>query len=224
MEADPLEAYGHVEVVEMDHEEIPRDKDAVVQKAGARVKDSVPRGKGSIIDRVQEFVAARLGEAGREFPLPPYGNVLRDDRYWGMLEDCVAVVERYRTSGYEANLAYVHQDLMHLHGNLVYLSGVVGYLNASVEHAETAAKLRRSRSYLFAKQARDKLNVMVTDTDATEMAKAEAGDFDLSREHLRLAASTITNSYYAIRNFTDELGRIAQRTVGQERRSMPHST
>jgi hypothetical protein len=221
---DPLDAYATVEVVDVTEEAIPLvDANTAVKQSGQQVAKTIPSGKGGVVDRVQEFVSKKLKEEGYDFPLPPYDEILHNDQYWVMLEDCIKVVERYRTTGFDANLEWVKQDLVHLHGNLVYLAGVVGYLKASVDHADSAKKIRRSQTYLFAKTARDALGVSVTDTDATEMASTEVAEFTRSREHLHLAANVLTTSYYAIRSFAEELGKIAQRTSGQEHRAVQHS-
>lgn len=219
---DPLAEYASVEVVEEKEDFISPDPESVIRNAGNRAANSIPKGKGSAIRRVQEFVDDRLQQQGQDLPLPPYDEILTNERYWTMLDDCMKVVERYRMFGFDQNAASVDRDLMHLHGNLVYLSGVVGFLKGAVEHADSARRIRKSRTYLFAKEARDALKLSVTDTDATEMSRAEVSELDRSREHLNLCASVILNAYYAIRNFADALGQIAHRTHFQERKASHH--
>jgi hypothetical protein len=225
---DPLDAYAEdVEVLtpeEADEPDVLIDPEAVVKARGEDVQRAIPGHdtKEAVLSRVRKFVSKRMEDMSMKFPLPPYDEILHRDEYWVLLNDCLEIVERYRQGGFDANEAHTSTDLTRLLGNLTYLSGMVGYLNASVNHADSKRKIARSKAYIFAKEARDKEGLHLTDTDAAEFARDFTEDLDENKQYLHLMARTINGAFYAIRSFAEELSRIAHRTQKTEQRAAEH--
>ena len=221
---DPLDDFANR--VEVDNEVAPEilgDPNAVVIAAAGDATKILPTKNKRLTARVQEFVRKRMESTDYTLPLPPYDVILHDNQYWAVLEDCLRIVERYRQTGYDPNSARADQDLMRLWGNLAHLGGVVGYLSASVDHADSARKMNRSKAYIAVKEARDELGIHLTDSDATEMARLASEPMDKNKQYLNLMARTIRDSFYAIRHFAEELGRITNRNVRTDTQGAKHA-
>lgn len=193
----------------------PEEADSEIKMLADKVNANFPSGRvrnKSPIIQVEAFVKTRMDTMGHVLPLPPYDQILRDERHWEVLKDCLDIIEKYRQYGYDINAASANEDLLRIGGNLAHLGGVVGYLSAAVNHAESAASMAKSRAYVSSKVARDELSISVTDLDAKEISKVASEEYEVNHKYLDLVAQTIRNSFYAIRHFADELGRIASRS------------
>lgn len=193
------------------------DANAAVKAKAGDVQKTIPNAKGpGVTEKIRNYVSQRI-KSVRELPLPPYDEILYQHECKDLLVDCLEIVDRYRSAGYDANVALVSRDLMRLNGNLVHMSGVIGYLNASVDHAESARELLRSDAFNFIKEGRHKLDVHVTDAEANHMARSMTHDAIANKMAIKLVADTLRTTFYALRSFSEELSRIAHRTQKTEK-------
>jgi len=195
------------------------DANSAVKGAAGDVDKTIPKTKGpGVMEKIRAYVNEQA-DSSLELPLPPYDEVLYNHVCKDLLVDCLALVDKYRQAGYDANAGDVSHDLMRLQGNLVHMAGVIGYLNASVDHAEAARELSRSDSFNLIKKGRDALDVHITDSEANHMARSLSRDFINNKLALKLVADTIRTTFYALRSFAEELSRIAHREQKTERLS-----
>ena len=222
--ADPLDPFASEVVVDNEvPPEILANPNAVVVAAAEDAAKTLPTKSKRLTVELQAFVRRRMESTDYTLPLPPYDAILHEKQYWAVLEDCLRIVEVYRKTGYDQNSAGAANDLMRLWGNLAHLGGVVGYLSASVDHADSARKMAKSKAYMATKEARDELGMHVTDSDATEMSRLSTEAYDKNKQYLSLMAQTIRGSFYAIRHFAEELGRITNRNVRTETQGAKHA-
>ena len=196
--------------------EVLIDANAAMKARAGDVQKTIPNTKGpGVTEKIRAYVSQEM-KSIREMPLPPYDEILYQHECKDLLVDCLAIVDLYRSSGYDANVGRVSEDLMRLNGNLVHMSGVIGYLNASVDHAEAARELCRSDAFNLVKKGRDKLDLHVTDSEANHLARSMTRDLIANKAALKLVADTLRTTFYALRSFSEELSRIAHRTQKTE--------
>ena len=219
MNRDPLDEFAEHVIIEGPEEtELLVNADMLIKGKAKRTEASLPKARGpGPIDRIRNYVQEELKDGEHKLPLAPYDEVLYRPECKEILVDCFNIVNKYREHGFDANASVVNEDLLRLSGNLVHMAGIIGYLNASADHADAQRRLTKSRSYILAKQARDNLDVHLTDGEALELSRTIATPELKNAKAVGLSAATLRTAFYALRSFSEELSRVASRNQKTER-------
>ncbi len=145
-----------------------------------------------------------------ELDFPSYQEVFNDQNLSEIVDSILEIINDY-SDGDLKSVDILDSDLVRVSSYLVTLSMHVGALQGYANHADQNLKFVEAQQYNQSAQYVDRQDIKVTNTDLSNLVKANSRELRENALSYSTALSVITNFMFSVKQFIEVLSSITKR-------------